>query len=62
MNAFVNELLNLNKAISALYIVLSSLVTIGITLSLMLHFDFGLFYNSYVDSNLFDRFSKKSSL
>ena len=44
MNAFVNELLNLNKAISALYIVLSSLVTIGITLSLMLHFDFGLFY------------------
>jgi len=44
MNAFVNELLNLNKARSALYIVLSSLVTIGITLSLMLHFDFGLFY------------------
>ena len=44
MNAFVNKLLNLNKAISALYIVMSTLVTIGITLSLMLHFDFGLFY------------------
>jgi hypothetical protein len=44
MNAFVSKLLNLNKAISALYIVPSLLVTIGITLSLMLHFDFGLFY------------------
>ena len=44
MNAFVSQLLNLNKAISALYIIVSLFVTIGITLSLMLHFDFGLFY------------------
>ena len=44
MNSFVSKLLNLNKAISALYIIVSLFVTIGITLSLMLHFDFGLFY------------------
>ena len=44
MNAFIKHLLNLNKAISALYIIVLFSVTIGTTLSLMLHFDFGLFY------------------
>ena len=44
MNAFIKHLLNLNKAISALYIIVLFSVTIGTTLSLMLHFYFVLFY------------------
>lgn len=44
MNAFINQLLTPNKAIGALYIIVSPFIAIGTILSLVLQLDFGLFY------------------